>query len=81
MFQSTLPHGERCCFVKSFDRNHNVSIHAPARGAIAGVNQSLTRFIKFQSTLPHGERSPAKGDESEMRKFQSTLPHGERFKD
>ena len=33
IFQSTLPRGERLDQLQSFDKQSNISIHAPARGA------------------------------------------------
>ena len=54
-FQSTLPRGERRTLPFSSPHAHQISIHAPARGATS-VKCFVIRMVKFQSTLPRGER-------------------------
>ena len=54
-FQSTLPRGERRLQRNIHRIHHNISIHAPARGA-TDLENRIAGHIKFQSTLPRGER-------------------------
>ena len=57
LFQSALPHEERSASPASLDSLDNVSIRAPARGAMS--QPRIERQIQmFQSALPHEERSP-----------------------
>ena len=55
LFQSTHPHGVRHLDVISNGLRHNVSIHAPARGATVIIIH-IIKSCKFQSTHPHGVR-------------------------
>ena len=59
LFQFTHPRGVRCiiCFPPFVDA---VSIHAPARGAIA-LKHALRAFSEFQFTHPRGVRFNTEG--------------------
>ena len=56
MFQSTRPHGARPYNNYPVGNLHNVSIHAPARGATFYQQSVLVKQVWFQSTRPHGAR-------------------------
>ena len=55
-FQSTLPRGERRWPPPRRWPQHNISIHAPARGATKSLGGVPNPASRFQSTLPRGER-------------------------
>ena len=57
---------------------HEISIHAPVKGATAQQKAYLKYVQEFQSTLPRRERPRAPTGEPERRGFQSTLPRRER---
>ena len=78
-FQSTLPRGERQQAVLGKQQCHEVSIHAPARGATRRIPRRRTLQNMFQSTLPRGERRGMIRMICGSTKFQSTLPRGERL--
>ena len=57
---------------------HQVSIHAPARGATTQCKYHRQKAKRFQFTLPRGER-PLRGVRRAcLEVFQFTLPRGER---
>ena len=77
MFQSTHPHGVRQRPAVARRSGHQVSIHAPTRGATPRVKRKeVTK--KFQSTHPHGVRHVVVISVEAANKFQSTHPHGVR---
>ena len=55
IFQSTLPRRERPGEKNLYGGMDGISIHAPAKGATAGVGGAIVK-ISFQSTLPRRER-------------------------
>src|SRR3972149_3585524 len=77
MFQATPPHGGRRPSIGFPVLSHQVSIHAPARGATSSTNYP-GRCKPFQSTPPHGGRLAQTTGAGGRRGFQSTPPHGGR---
>ena len=54
-FQSTRPRGARLLPLSTHNRNKEISIHAPTRGATVGISVGII-FTLFQSTRPRGAR-------------------------
>ena len=77
-FQSTLPHGERPEWPGWNLYGHDVSIHAPARGATRLKNHAGTTQYCFNPRSRTGSDHPTCRSFSGGFSFQSTLPHGER---
>ena len=64
-FQSTLPRGERHALVREFSIVHDISIHAPARGATSILSKIHPMFL----TISHNASSFSSFP------FHSFLPH------
>ena len=78
MFQSTHPHGVRRYAIKLCCRVHDVSIHAPARGAtVIDVNYNLT-LTSFNPRTRTGCDMLMTYPLMMYHEFQSTHPHGVR---
>ena len=60
-----------------YQKNHQISIHAPTRGATYRYGGCGTPSL-FQSTLPREERLFPGLYQFSLREFQSTLPREER---
>ena len=58
---------------------HEVSIHAPARGATKSYIRPIIKEVTFQFTLPRGERLKSSPEPMCLLSFQFTLPRGERL--
>ena len=76
-FQSTHPHGVRHSRACNREKQHHVSIHAPAWGATKHIYNDICEG-EFQSTHPHGVRQSNAEAGSITLVFQSTHPHGVR---
>ncbi len=76
-FQSTRPRGARRLRPLQVNPGHNVSIHAPTRGATRTLAASA-RLVLFQSTRPRGARPKDGGGQGGAYQFQSTRPRGAR---
>ena len=57
---------------------HQVSIHAPTRGATFYPLLGIMDGLEFQSTHPHGVRHNTMEQDNRILLFQSTHPHGVR---
>ena len=61
-----------------FHGGHDISIHAPAKGATPIISHYVTSLKVFQSTLPRRERQERPAARFSSFLFQSTLPRRER---